>query len=78
MYRVHPDPKKIDKMSPYYERGVYLGIHPVGDIHIVYDPRLKMAVTSSSLRTLTEENKWDKEAIEGNVVHSMGLEGRSL
>ena len=67
MYRVHADPKKIDKLQSYYEEGIYLGMHPRGNVHIVYDPKLRTAVTSSSLKTLPEENRWDKEIIE-NVL----------
>ena len=59
-YRDNPYPKKIDKLSPYYEKGIYLGVHHVWDVHIVYDPRLKKAVTSSCLNDLTEDNRWGK------------------
>ena len=40
-------------------------MHPKGNVHIVYDPKLRVALTSSSIKTLPEEEKWDKEAIEG-------------
>ena len=60
MYRVNVDHKKIDKLKPYHEEGLYLTMHPKGNVHIVYDPKLRVALTGSSIKTLPEEDKWDK------------------
>ena len=72
MYRVRPDPKKIDKLKPYYEEGIYLGIHPYGNVHVVYDPQMRLAFASSSLMTLPGEDRWDKEAIESIMATPWG------